>query len=510
MVQTARGRATVRSNGPAFGNHVANNHRRPPGGGGGGGLPGDTYTHTTLERAPGMGQRLSNSFCGFMFGPILILVACFLLWHNEGSAIRTHKSLDQALDHHYAVDSSKPVTGEYDNELVHLTGKLGTQSPATDTLFGLQRDNTISVTRNVEIYQWVEHSKTTKRKQHNGDTIKETTYHYSQEWKRKPVDSSKFMHPSGHENYGILPFSSQTFTAGGIHLAGKYMLDESLLKQITWKSPVPMEAITHVPGGARIEGSYIYLAENGARNDIPKLNSHGDDLSGEIERNIVTMDGEDKIVYTLLASGEQFSSKERALQAAASAPRAQVSQQQNSNNHLNRQSGPRVGDVRISFSETKCDVVSVLGRLYGTMISKWPSKHPGYEVGILKRGYESAPSMIQSAQASNSIKTWVVRGAGWLFNFIGFTMVTSIISTSADITLNWIPLLGPMATSLINIGVTLANLILASSTTTLVAGAAWIFYRPVLGISLVAGSIGLFYTASRAGAGGEREIKKAA
>ena len=144
------------------------------------------------------------------------------------------------------------------------------------------------------------------------------------------------------------------------------------------------------------------------------------------------------------------------------------------------------------------------------MISKWPSKHPGYEVGILKRGYESAQSMIQSAQAFNSVKTWMLRGAGWLLNFIGYTMVTSIISTTADITLNWIPLLGPMATSLINIGVTLANLILASSTTTLVAGIAWIYYRPVFGISLVAGSIGLFYTASRAGAGGEKGMKKVA
>ena len=161
-----------------------------------------------------------------------------------------------------------------------------------------------------------------------------------------------------------------------------------------------------------------------------------------------------------------------------------------------------IGDVKITFSEVPCTTVSVLAKLSesGDGLVPWHSKQgSGYEVAQLTYGTQSAAEMIQDAQQNNSIKTWMLRFIGWLLNFIGFNMITSIVSTTASITLNWIPFLGPMASSIINLGVGVANFILANCTTLIVASISWVFYRPVLGVSLLVGSIGLFFTASQAG-----------
>ena len=43
----------------------------------------DHFEYTHRERAPGVGQKLSNSCAGLLFGPLLIFLGCLLLWHNE-------------------------------------------------------------------------------------------------------------------------------------------------------------------------------------------------------------------------------------------------------------------------------------------------------------------------------------------------------------------------------------------------------------------------------------------
>ena len=107
--------------------------------------------------------------------------------------------------------------------------------------------------------------------------------------------------------------------------------------------------------------------------------------------------------------------------------------------------------------------------------------------------------MISGAQDSNNIWTWVKRVFGFILCFIGYSMLTSIITTTADITLNWIPILGGLATSLINLGVFIANLILATCTSVVVAAVAWVFYRPVLGVTMLVGAAGLMYMGAKAG-----------
>lgn len=54
-------------------------------------------------------------------------------------------------------------------QLVHVSHKLSVDSPAVDDQFSLSRP-AVSIHRNVEVYQWVEHHKKQERKLRNGET----------------------------------------------------------------------------------------------------------------------------------------------------------------------------------------------------------------------------------------------------------------------------------------------------------------------------------------------------
>jgi len=449
-------------------------------------------------------------------GPFVIFLGCALLWFNEGVAIKTHRSLNEAQDAFVRLPSATDVNYDNDGKLVHVSHRVSVDSPATDPDFGLSRES-VSLQRNVETYQWVEHHSTKERKLQNGETEVKDIYTYTKEWRSGGMaNSNSFKHPEGHYNENAAAsYSSQHFSAGGVRL-GTFALGSALLSQLTHSSPVPLDRVS-VPSGGEISGGHIYFQGSGNRGgggddrrrsnyqnrDARRRTSDDYDNSAQdhgradIEKKIMSIDGEDKIMYVVKRTGETFSSMRSAEESLHRSGHGR---------RLLSVGSPGVGDVRVSFTEVACRTVSVLAAQRGSELAPWKSSQgEGYNVGILVSGSQSPEEMLNNAQSANDIWTWVKRAVGWLLTFIGFKMMTSIISVSADITLNWIPFLGPMATSIIDLGVFIADLVLSVSLSFLVAAVAWVFYRPVLGCTMLAGALGLLYLSSKAG-----EQKKAA
>ena len=511
------------------------------GGGGDGNGGSDTFVHTVgYERPPTAAQKVGNSLQGLLLGPIIIFFGCLLLWYNEEWAVKTHRSLNEALNVYVSLPSAKQFTPEHQGRLVHLTHMASVEGRSVeDPFFGVSRPNAVSLQRQVEIYQWVEDIQKKKIKRGETTEIQEVVNYYKK-WVSTPIDSQNFRHPKGHENCcGTLPMPSESFRADQVKL-GLYTLSYALTKQMNRSYSVPSSEVKKLPNGAVSAGSAIYLPRGGATGQAALPPASGEDgieeqrtvldgvekflyivkatghsyssrekaleaakseaMASAIEEKVTRVDGEVRTLYVLKATGDSYSTREKAL--AAAQDMAPVRSQ--SGRQIMERQEDEIGDVKVTFSEVPCTTVSVLAQLSesGDGLVPWRSKQgSGYEVAQLAYGVQSAADMIQNAQQMNSVKTWFLRFFGWLMNFIGFHMVTSIISTTADITLNWIPLLGPMATSIINLGVNVANFILANCISLIVASIAWVFYRPVLGMSLLAGSIGLFFTASRAGRG---------
>jgi hypothetical protein len=529
-------------------------------------------------------------------GPVFILAGCVLLWYNEAWAVQTYKSLNEGLANYTPLPDSSMIGNndhrsaydyKYHNRLVHMSDKVTVEQPVIDSLFGLRRD-AVSLTRHVELYQWVETKKTIRRKVQNGETQVDTTFQYNPKWVHDAIDSSRFTHPRGHENTNgrgsaspRVSFSTETFVAMGIQVGTHLYLHQMLARKLTRSRTVPATAIKTIPPGGERVGDAIYFwvvdaTSTNTRNANANANGRGDDgipppqqqqqqqkdfytrtedliertamvIDGKelayfvvkatgdgfwsqdvaleaavqaqeevaaakvakakenekdlVEQTTMVVDGAERVLYLVKATGVSFWSEEKALEAAAQAhppkPRqatATVTQSQRSAND------PQIGDVRVTFTEVPCTTVSVLARLSGNMLSPWPSKQgPGYDIGMVVYGYQTAEEMIASAHAANHVMTWVKRFGGWVLTFIGYGMITQIVTTTADITLNWVPLLGPMTTSIISLGVTIANVVLATTTSLPVAALAWVAYRPLLGIGMLTVSLGLFYAASSAG-----------
>lgn len=462
-----------------------NNHGGPPGGGGNNN--DDFVQFAGYEKKATAGEKVVNSLAGLFLGPVVLVLACLLLWHNESWGIKTYRSLDEALQAHMELpDSTVAPSTAYHNQLVHVAGTLacGQEAPLADYYFEVTRPGAISLTRHVQIYQWIQTIKKEKRKLSNGETEVYEKTSYRKDWVSQPVSSQNFRFPDGHENVGTLPIAEETQQCRSVQL-GILTLGQVLTQQIRGRREVPISAVKALPPGSTQSGNSI---------EWP-VRVRGGELDSGVEEQIMRIDGEEKIMYIVSATGDSYSSRERALQIAAEATTMTTTAKTSTYQS-------EIGDVRISFTETPSTYASVLAKLstHNNMLTNWPSQHAGYDVAILTEGDVSARDMIYSEQTSNTAKTWLLRVGGLVLNIVGFSMITSIVSTTAEIGLNWIPLLGPMATSLINLGLSVANIIMASSLSLVIASIAWIFYRPLLGGSMLVGALGLFYTTSRAGA----------
>lgn len=165
-------------------------------------VPADSPSGEDVHAAPqGFLERLSNSFGAILMGLVLIPLACWGLFWNEGRAVKTARALEegQGLVQSIGTQRRDPA---FDGKLVHVTGEVRSAGGVQDDLFGI-RSRGLKLYRKVEMLQWVE------KESGSGQDRKVT---YSQEWSDRPIDSSRFRVPQGHQN-PPMRWSSETFFA---------------------------------------------------------------------------------------------------------------------------------------------------------------------------------------------------------------------------------------------------------------------------------------------------------
>ena len=97
-----------------------------------------SYSHSGRSGTRGSAgnqQSLAGSCAGAGFGILLLLGATVLLWMNEGVAVRTARSLDEASASMWKFGD---ITDAPIGSLVHTSGMLKTPSKLEDEDFDLQ------------------------------------------------------------------------------------------------------------------------------------------------------------------------------------------------------------------------------------------------------------------------------------------------------------------------------------------------------------------------------------
>ncbi len=145
-------------------------------------------------------------------------------------------------------------------------------------------------------------------------------------------------------------------------------------------------------------------------------------------------------------------------------------------------SDPQIGDVRVAWNAVRPQAASVLGVQTGETVSAFTTS-TGTTIFDLRAGTMTAAQMFQAAEAEATMMLWVFRLVGWLCMLIGLALVFEPLGVVMDV----LPFLGSLARLGTGLFAGLFSLVLSLLTISF----AWLFYRPLIGVPLLAAAVGL-------------------
>ncbi|WP_442509755.1 TMEM43 family protein [Novipirellula sp. SH528] len=404
-------------------------------------------------------SRIVGSIKGIVIGGLLFLVSFPLLFWNEGRAVRTAKGLKEGAGAVVRVDSDAP-DASHEGQFVHVSGEAHSSEQLTDDAFAINFEG-IRLERNVEMYQWDEDADRKTKKKLGGGTTTTTTYSYEKVWSDHLIDSADFKE-SGHNNPPQMPFQNHVAQAKDVVLGG-FRLSRSLVNQINLSEPLSFtkEAL---PEEIRNHS----VLRNDGPNGSPRLYWSANQKHGRLSVDeSVAANPNDQFEKTEFEKAEDVQSG--AVDVA--------SQDDNL-----ASDAPAIGDVRIWFSKTPNTEVSVMAKQFGETFEPYTTQ-AGTELNMLTLGVVSPEAMIARAEADNANLTWILRGVGVIMMFFGVVMGMKPLAVLGDV----IPLFG----SIVAFGTTIVAAGVAISLSLVTIATAWIVYRPLLGIGLIAVAIAI-------------------
>lgn len=266
-------------------------------------------------------SRLKGALIRIVVGLILIFVAVYFLFANEGRSIQVYRSLVEGAGLVITVDSAKPDPAN-DGKLVHLSGKVMPLGVPADAAFPVAAEGALALNRKTVMYQWVEKRDTKTENKIGGGTETVTTYSYQKDWRSNRVDSSNFRE-SGHDNPDFLVESAR-FTVDQAKVGG-FVAQGTQLASLGTEQRLPLSAADAVRFSQSIatgrpvkfnQGSlYIgYSASSPAIGDI-KIEYERVDLS---EASLVGMQQGDRLVAYTASNGRSIFLAESGIRDAAS------------------------------------------------------------------------------------------------------------------------------------------------------------------------------------------------
>lgn len=443
----------------------------------------------------GWGSRLGKSFGGVIVGIILFFGSIAFLWWNEGRAVTTAKALAEGEGNVVAVKDISKVDSANAGKLVHMSGEAATTETLTDPTFALSK-NAIGLSRKVEYYQWVEHKSEKREKQMGGSEKVITTYTYSKEWVGTPQDSSAYKE-AGHENRVFMTLPGDCDVRAKEVSFGAFKLTSGQISRIGGEEPVSLEEYTipvAMANNAEVQGgNMLYLHMNPGRVVQPVQPVVTATTVQPAPVNGV-QPAPVNAVQPAPVNGVQPAPVNAVQPVATTVPApvegqpvAQPVQQPT----IVFDTEAQIGDMRVQWSFVAPQrTISLVAVQVNNTFEPYTAEDGGGEVDLLTDGVKSAKAMFNDAKSANTMMTWIFRVAGFFAMFIGLSMLVAPLEVICDV----LPFLGNIVGA-VSKGVCF---VIALVISLLDIALAWLFYRPVIGIILLAAVAGVIYLAKKA------------
>ena len=415
------------------------------------------------QRTTGYGTRVGNSFKAIGSGILLFCIGTALLWWNEGRAVKTEKMLDEVGGNYVEMENPNKKDASLDGEIICGTALATTEDSLSDKLFGVGA-KAIALHRRVEYYQWVEESNETSEDKLGGKEVTTTTYTYSKKWVSRPVESSDFKDPAYQNKNTILTTVEEDDQYAENVSFGAYKLNESLIHRISSREGLDLaineDLMKELDKSAQTAYERFYGMKKSAKQTVEQP-----------AETTVLSDSAKAVADSLKAVNDSI------IKNAVNKKDLEYVHQAGNVLYFGRVPGsPEVGDVRVTFEKVVPAKVTIMAVVDGDSFKPYKAKN-GKRFQTLVMGKKSGDELIDAEKEANNMWLWLLRGLGVLLVIGGLKGIFGFLETLLKVV--------PFIANIFGWGVGVVCTILGVVWSLIIIAIAWLFYRPILGITLL-------------------------
>ena len=429
----------------------------------------------------GYGTRVGNSFKAIGSGFLMFVLGTALLWWNEGRAVKTEKMLDEAGNAYVEMENPNKKDASLEGELIGGTAMATTEDSLVDAQFGIGA-KAISIRRNVEYYQWVEHSQTKREDKLGGKEVTTTTYTYTKEWVSSPIESSDFHDPAYQNKNSVLTTIDESEQWAENVKWGAYTLSESLFHRISSREAIDLAIAEDLLKQFDKSTQAAYERAHGLVNTaINKISQPAQPVQQPAQVAIPDS------IKALLP--DSVRAKLDSIQAVTDSLNKQMANAENKKDlqyvhqasnvlYFGRVPGsPEVGDVRVTFEKVVPAKVTIMAVVDGDSFKPYKAKN-GKRFQTLVMGKKSGDEIIEGEKEANNMILWALRILGIVIIIGGLKGIFGFLETILKVV--------PFIAGIFGWGVGIVCTVVGIVWSLIVIALAWLFYRPVLAICLLA------------------------
>ena len=422
----------------------------------------------------GYGTRVGNSFKAIGSGILLFIAGTALLWWNEGRAVKTEKMLDEAGNAYVEMPNPEKKDASLEGELVCGTAFANTEDSLSDADFGIGA-KAISIKRTVEYYQWIEHVQEKKEDKLGGKEVTTKTYTYSKEWVSRPVESAQFKDPAYQKKNMVLTTVEDAEQYAENVTFGAYKLNEGQIRSISSREALDLtiaeDLLKQFDKSTQTAYERFYGVQ---KNNQQPTQQPAETPAIPDSVKALLSDSAKAVLDSLQAINDSI---KKAMESAENKKDLEYIHVANNILYYGRVPGsPEVGDVRVTFEKVVPAKVTVMAVVDGDTFKPFKAKN-GKRFERLVMGKKTGDEIIEAAQEENTMWTWALRILGIMMVIGGLKGIFGFIETILKVV--------PFIAGIFGWGVGIVCTVIGVVWSLIVIALAWLFYRPLLGISLL-------------------------
>ena len=431
------------------------------------------YTETTTT---GYGTRVGRSFKSIGSGFILFCLATALLWWNEGRAVKTEKMLNEAAGAYVEMENPNKKDASLEGELICGTAMATTEDSLTDAEFGIGA-KAIALSRRVEYYQWVEHVTETRKDKLGGSEEVKKEYTYTKEWVGSPVQSSQFKDPA-YQNKNMVLTTIEDASQYAENVSwGAYKLNEGQIRSIHSNEGLELAIAEDLLKELDKATQTAYERFYGVQKNNQQPAAQQPAQQPAIPDSIMALlpDSVKAQLDSLQAVNDSIN---KSIENAVNKKDLEYIHQAGNILYFGRVPGSsEVGDVRVTFEKVVPAKVTVMAVVDGDSFKAFKAKN-GKRFERLVMGKKSGDEIIDAEKEANNMWLWALRILGVMLVIAGLKGIFGFLETILKVV--------PFIANIFGWGVGIVCTVIGIVWSLIVIALAWLFYRPLLGIALLA------------------------